>query len=271
MLTGLLGVPALLALIAFALAALADAPEKGEEATPVELRRAPKDMESAGWIVTFEDTFPGDTLDRSRWLDSYPHDERTHSNNEQQYYAPDGVTVENGRLVFTAQQREMGGMPYTSGMVSSFGKFSQQYGWFEIRARFPKGQGYWPAFWLLPDDESWPPEIDVMELLGHETDMVYMSNHYRNAEARHEYETGKFAGPDYSEDFHTFAAEWEAGLIVWYVDGVERYRTTENVPDVPMYVLANLAVGGDWPGMPDETTPFPRTMEIEHIRVYKRR
>ena len=128
----------------------------------------------------------------------------------------------------------------------------------------------WPAFWLLPADDSWPPEIDVLEILGHEPNIVYTTNHYRNADGKHEGKGDKWLGPDFSSGLHTYAIDWEPGEIVWYVDGVERYHTTANVPKQPMYVLANLAVGGDWPGQPDATTPFPSAMVIEYIRVYEK-
>ena len=162
----------------------------------------------------------------------------------------------------------MGGMPYTSGMISSYGKFAQQFGWFEIRARFPKGKGMWPAFWLLPPTKDWPPEIDVLEILGHETDKVYMTNHWKNSTGKHEGKGESFKGPDFSAAYHTFAIDWEPDAIIWYVDGVERYKTTENIPAEPMYLLANLAVGGDWPGNPDATTVFPGDMQVDYVRIY---
>ncbi len=225
--------------------------------------------EKPGWALTFHDEFNGDALDTSKWLDRYWHG-RTHSNNEKQYYAPDGYKVEDGLLKLIAEKRPMGGMPYTSGMVCSFDRFAQQYGYFEIRARFPAGQGIWPAFWLLPSAKQWPPEIDVLEVLGHEPEKVYMTNHWRNAQGKHRSKGGRFQGPDFSRDFHVFAVEWTSEAIVWYVDGVERFRSSEGLPHEPMYVIANLAVGGDWPGDPDETTTFPGILEIDYIRVYKR-
>jgi beta-glucanase (GH16 family) len=233
--------------------------------------KRPLTIEKKGWTLTFHDEFDGNTLDRKKWIDSYPGNERTHSNNEQQYYAEDGWEVKDGILRFKAEKRAMGGMPYTSGMVSSYGKFAQEYGWFEIRAKFPKGKGMWPAFWLLPETKAWPPEIDVLEILGHEPDKVYMTNHWKNADGKHEYKGDSWKGLDFSADFHTFALEWSPDAIVWYVDDVERYRTTANVPHEPMYILANLAVGGDWPGMPDDATPFPGYMDIDYIRVYKKK
>lgn len=230
-----------------------------------------KAMEKQGWTLTFHDEFDGVKLDTRRWIDSYPDGVRTHSNNEQQYYATDGYEVSKGKLRLIGQKRAMGGMPYTSGMVSSYGKFAQQYGWFEIRAKFPKGKGFWPAFWLLPATKDWPPEIDVLEILGHETDKVYMTNHWRKADGKHEGKGDSYTGPDFAAGYHTFAIDWEPDSITWYVDGKERYRTTEHIPAEPMYLLANLAVGGDWPGMPDATTVFPGAMEIDSIRVYKRK
>ena len=229
------------------------------------------EMKKQGWELTFQDEFSGSRLDKTKWIDSYPDDVRTHSNNEQQYYAPDGYAVGSGRLRLKAQKRSMGGMPYTSGMVSSYGKFTQQYGWCEMRARFPNGKGMWPAFWLLPPTKEWPPEIDILEILGHEPDKVYMTNHWKNASGAHEGKGDSFKGLDFSAAYHTFALDWEPDALVWYVDGVERYRTTANIPSEPMYLLANLAVGGDWPGNPDNKTIFPAYMDIDYIRVYKKK
>lgn len=233
-------------------------------------------LEKTGWRLTFHDEFDGSKLDESKWMDRYWHG-RTHANHEQEYYAPDGYTVSDGQLHLNANPVASGardktkGMPYTSGMVSSYGKFSQKYGWFEIRARFPRGKGYWPAFWLLPENRSWPPEIDILEILGHEPAIAHFTVHFRDAQRRHRDDTHQWTGPDFSKGFHTFACDWEPGLIVWYVDGIERARTTKGVPDVAMYVIANLAIGGDWPGNPDATTRFPQSMDIDYIRVYQKK
>jgi beta-glucanase (GH16 family) len=230
-----------------------------------------KAMEKAGWTLTFHDEFNGKALDRSKWIDSYPDNVRTHSNNEQQYYAEDGWKVGKGAIRFKAEKRSMGGMPYTSGMISSFGKFEQKYGWFEIRAQFPKGKGLWPAFWLLPVTKAWPPEIDILEILGHETDKIYFSTHWGKDYKEHKFKTQEYKGTEFSDGFHTVALEWTEKECIWYVDGKERARTSEGIPHEPMYLLANLAVGGDWPGMPDDKTPFPSFMDIDYIRVYKRK
>jgi beta-glucanase (GH16 family) len=227
-------------------------------------RLAPK----PGWELVFHDEFDGTELDRAKWNDQYWHG-RTHSNNELQYYAPDGYEVRGGRLRLKGEKRQMGGREYTSGMITSLGKFSQTYGYFEMRAKFPKGKGFWPAFWLLPATKQWPPEIDILEILGHEPHKVYFSTHWRDAERRHRSKTDSFTGPDLCADFHLFAVEWKPGEVIWYVDGVERARSSAGVPAEPMYIIANLAIGGDWPGNPDATTRFPGIMEIDYIRAYR--
>jgi len=99
---------------------------------------------------------------------------------------------------------------------------------------------------------------------------VHLSQHWRTESGQHEWSTLKFVGPDFSTDFHTFAVDWEPDQITWYVDGVERYRTTEHIPHEPMFLLANLAVGGDMGGPPDANTPFPAVEQVDFIRVYQR-
>jgi len=260
--------------VCFAMAAgraVAQTPDTAQPQSGGAARKAIHAMEAQGWTLAFHDEFEGKALDTALWIDSYPDNVRTHSNNEQQYYATDGYVFSKGLLRLKAERRPMEHMPYTSGMVTSYGKFAQKFGWFEIRCRMPKGKGMWPAFWLLPSSKSWPPEIDVLEVLGHETDKVYLTNHYTNEKGRHEGKGESYKGPDFAAGFHAFAVDWEPASIAWYVDGVERYRTTENIPAVPMYVLANLAVGGDWPGNPDDSTVFPNTMDIDYIRVYSKK
>jgi beta-glucanase (GH16 family) len=159
---------------------------------------------------------------------------------------------------------------YTSGLITTRQSFTQQYGVFEMRARLPKGRGLWPAFWLLPPNGVWPPEIDVMEVLGNDTTMLYTSWHSRET-GPHTTETISTRVPDLSADFHTYAFEWNKYEIRWFFDGVEvARRSTPGDMQRPMYVLANLAVGGGWPKDPDASTPFPAVFAIDWIRVYRR-
>jgi beta-glucanase (GH16 family) len=244
-------------------------------AGPATQPAAAPQIEKPGWRLTFHDEFDGSRLDAAKWSDHYWHG-RTHANRELEYYAPDGYELKDGMLRLIARpvapedRGKTQGLPYTSGMIEGSGKFSQKYGWFEVRCRVPAGKGFWPAFWLLPATRNWPPEIDVLEILGHDPATVYFTTHWRDPQRKHLSDGHRWKGPDFSADFHTFAVDWEPGTIIWYVDGVERARTDKGVPDEPMYMIANLAVGGDWPGNPDAQTVFPGAMEIDYIRVYQR-
>jgi beta-glucanase (GH16 family) len=181
----------------------------------------------------------------------------------------DPFTVKDGVLIITADRApetlkpRLGGYGYTSGLISSQPSFRQTYGYFEMRAALPRGKGLWPAFWLLPADLSWPPEIDVMESIGDPT-KVYVTAHSK---------TGKAQGIEVKvagEGFHTYAVAWDPKQLVWYVDGVEAGRQpTPSDMHKPMYLLANLAMGGDWAGAPDNSTRFPATYAIDYIRAYR--
>ncbi|HKR87503.1 MAG TPA: glycoside hydrolase family 16 protein [Phenylobacterium sp.] len=183
--------------------------------------------------------------------------------------ALDPFVVKNGVLDIVARPtprgltRALGGFAYTSGLITTQPSFSQTYGYFEMRARLPRGKGVWPAFWLLPADLSWPPEIDVMESIGDPAE-VYTTAH-SNVD-----KTPTTKTEISSEGFHTFAVTWDRRNIVWYVDGREvKRQPTPSDMHKPMYMLANVAVGGDWPGAPDATTPFPARMSIDYIRAYR--
>lgn len=234
--------------------------------TPVPTPNAPLD---GSWQLVFNDEFDGQELDTTKWMTRFPWGRNGANSSELQYYVEDAFEVINGIHRIKAEQRSVAGFDYTSGIITSFGVFTMTYGYVEARVRVPSGQGFWPAFWLLPEDQSWPPEIDVFEILGHETDTVYMTNHWQTDLAEHMSVQETHQGPDFAADFHTFACQWQPGEIVWYIDGVERFRTNQGVPTKPMYLLVNLAVGGEWPGNPDETTPFPGYLEIDYIRAYQ--
>ena len=139
-----------------------------------------------------------------------------------------------------------------------------------MRARLPKGRGFWPAFWLLPADSTWPPELDVFEVLGHETTKLYTAAHSK-AGGEHTATGGDMPVPDLSAEFHQYAVEWRKDEVRWYFDGVEIERTaTPADMHKPMYLLANLAIGAGWPGQPDSTTQFPGVYAIDWIRAYRR-
>jgi len=135
------------------------------------------------------------------------------------------------------------------------------------------GKGYWPAFWLLNayyvDDK---PEIDIMEFIGDDQDVVYHTYHYYDSEGNlRSTKSDPTIAIDFTGDFHTFAVEWSPGTIDFYVDGIKQHTISDpKVSQQDMYIIANTAIGGWWPGSPDASTPFPGTYEIDYIRAYQR-
>jgi beta-glucanase (GH16 family) len=185
--------------------------------------------------------------------------------------------IVNGKLQIAAQplnedlQQFTWGRSYSSGLLSSKRSFNQKYGLFEIRAKIPKGKGLWPAFWLLPLNGSWPPELDVLEILGDNPQKLYVSWH-SNAGGKHTSETKGIDVPDASEDFHTYSVYWTKDFIEWFFDDIQvASKPTPQDFHQPMYMLVNLAVGGGWPGAPDKTTQFPAKYSIDWIRAYGRK
>ena len=187
---------------------------------------------------------------------------------------PSGISGENGYN----EGYQDSEVKYLSGIITSYGSFSMTHGYVEMRAKLPAGQGLWPAFWLLPQHYVKDvPEIDVMEFLGQDVGTLYHTYHYFDIEDNWNLiSTPSYPSltEDWTVDFHTFGMAWSPTEIVWYVDGDETKRITDNeflIPNQPMHLLANLAVGGNWPGEADETTPFPAIFEIDYIRAYKKK
>jgi beta-glucanase (GH16 family) len=239
----------------------------------VSLNAAPP--KTSSWSLTFDDEFAGASLDTTKW---HPHDHFCGvRNSELQAYMPENISVANSLCRQKCEKRVVNygycgqasiTKDYASGMMVTMDKFDQQFGYFEIRCKIPKGKGYWPAFWLLPYNK-WPPEIDILEILGHEPNKVYMTNHW-SVNGQHQSNGGSYTGPDFSADFHAFGVEWDTSKIVWYVDSIERFRSTSGIPAEPFFILVNLALGGSWPGAPDSTTVFPGYFDIDWVRVYKK-
>lgn len=155
---------------------------------------------------------------------------------------------------------------YVSGELNTYHSFSQTYGYFEMRAQLPKGQGFWPAFWLMPENGAWPPELDVMEVIGSDTTMLGTTvhsiaggNYVKHGKANYVSDT--------SAGYHTYGVDWEPDTITWYFDGDAIYQTaTPADMHNPMYMIANLAVGGYWPGPADGYSSA--RMNIDYIRAY---
>jgi beta-glucanase (GH16 family) len=177
--------------------------------------------------------------------------------------------------------------PWTSGMVTTGGPFETgppqptfafAYGYAEMRAKLPAGHGFWPAFWLLPADGSWPPEVDVMEWQGAQPRRDYMTVHFSDKHSKNDSLQGTYDGPNLSQAYHVYAIDWEPNALTWYVDGVARLSVTARQIEgrggkylrSPMYLLANLAVGG-WVSPPNRHTRSPASMKIDYVRVWDRR
>ncbi len=215
--------------------------------------------------LVFHDEFNGSSLDKTKWSTEYP----SGNGGEQQYYGPNAFEVADGVLSINAVKEASHGYPYTSGIITTQNTFAQQYGYFVMRAKLPYGQGFWPAFWLLPVSKNYPVEIDVFELLGHEPKTIHMTNHWRGPDGSHQTTSLVYTGEtDFTAGYHTYAIEWTPTEIDWYIDGELQAQTDQAVPSEPLFLLANLAVGGKWPGNPDLTTHFPGVMQIDYIRIY---
>jgi len=250
------------------------------------------------WKLKFNDDFNGSSLDLTKWIMCNPSfgngNPCTPWNNEQQLFNTattnnPNVTVTNGQLHLTATKT--GGQIY-SGMVSTgpdkfnyknpgYQSFQYTYGIYEGRVKFPKGNGFWPSMWQLPDQDKyggWPDsgEYDVVEIAGNKPNYAYWTAHWGGSggECGHPCGGGEGSIADASAGFHTYALDWEPDSLTWYVDGVQKAKVTDKggIQTHPFYIIANFSVGGDWgplQGAPDGSTPFPTSMDIDYLRVWQ--
>ena len=247
----------------------------------------------AGRTLVWADEFnaPNDSpVDSSKWV--LESGGNGWGNQELEYYTarPQNAFQQDGNLVIKVLEEKYTGPDgvtrnYTSARLKTQGKFSQKYGRFEARIKIPYGQGIWPAFWMLGDDiekKGWPKcgEIDIMENIGKEPATVHGTIHGpgysgdKGIGAPFEFP----AGQRFADDFHVYAVQWEPKAIRFYVD--DHLYTTRTPAELPkgtkwvynhrFFLLLNVAVGGGWPGNPDSTSIFPKTMLVDYVRVYKR-
>lgn len=268
----------------------------GEETKPEETKQeettGQNPAEDGEYILVWEDEFEGDSLNMDDW--NYEYHEPGWVNNELQEYvdSPENIYVKDGELVIQALKKEENGtVTYTSGRINTQNKHDYKYGKFEVKAKVSSGKGFLPAFWMMPTDENlygqWPKcgEIDIMEVLGNETNKTYATLHFgephTQSQGSHVLETG-----DFSSEYHVFTCEWEPGEMRFYVDGILYHKendwftkksgfgeVTYPAPyDQPFYMILNLAVGGSWPGNPDETMEFGEnaTLKVDYVRVYQK-
>jgi beta-glucanase (GH16 family) len=244
------------------------------------------------WTLVWSDEFngpDGSRPDAARW--NFETGGNGWGNHELEYYTSrrENSFVQGGNLVIQALKESFTGpdqvtRDYTSARMTTKGFFEQAYGRFEARIKIPRGQGIWPAFWLLGNDFGkigWPVcgEIDVMENIGKEPSSIHGSLHGPGYSGEGDF-TSVYklpGGVHFFDDFHVFAIEWEPGIVRFFVDQ-ELYATftpsrlpagMKWVYDHPFYIILNVAVGGDWPGPPGSTTVFPQPMLVDYVRVYK--
>lgn len=237
-----------------------------------------------GFTKVWEDNFDGNAIDTDHW---------THEiggggwgNNELQYYTDrsNNSFVTSGYLVIEAKEESFGGRDYTSARLISQDKQEFQYGRLDIRAKLPEGKGLWPAIWMLGQDfqdVGWPRcgEIDIMELIGSSPQIVHGTAHYGNESGIHSFmgsSTFLSGGKKFSEEFHVFSVVWRENYIQWQMDGVPFY--TLEPSDIgdgvwpfndSFFFILNVAVGGNWPGSPNDNTVFPQRMIVDYVRVFQ--
>ena len=248
------------------------------------------DWEIEGWNIVWQDEFDKDSLDLTKW--SRETGGHGWGNNELQYYTDSDSNsyVENGNLVVKAEVVSQGigsskGLRYySSARLRTYGKGDWKYGRIEVKAKVASGQGIWPAIWMLPTDwlfGGWPSsgEIDIMEHVGYDLGVVHGSVHteaYNHKINTQRSSARKIANVD--TEFHVYSIIWDKDKISFFIDDVQ-YFLFENDQqgnyktwpfDQRFHLLINIAVGGDWPGNPDNSTNFPRKMLVDYVRVYEK-
>jgi len=229
------------------------------------------------WSLSWSEEFSGSTLNTETWNYDIGTGNWGWGNNELQYYttSPQNLYLENGVAHFVAKQQTFGTSNYTSARINSSGKFNFTYGRLEARIKIPMGQGLWPAFWGLGQNINqvgWPScgEIDIMEHVN--------NNDYINGTLHWDQNGHQYNGSTISFDpnvFHQYMIEWDENKIQWYLDGI-LFKTISitannmNAFHQPFFIILNVAVGGLWPGSPDNTTVFPAEMLVDYIRYYEK-
>jgi beta-glucanase (GH16 family) len=232
--------------------------------------------------LVWADEFEGTTLNAASWTYEIGNGCDVGicgwGNNELQLYtnSSDNSKLENGRLVITARKNGTG---FTSARIKTQEKRVFTHGRVDARARLPKGQGIWPAIWMLGSNittVNWPTcgEIDIMELVGHQPAVVHGTVHFFDGSYKFRSSSTSLSSGDFSDQFHVFTIMWDFNKIEFFVDN-KLYKTftnagIQNYPfNNPFFFIMNVAVGGNWPGSPDDTTVFPQEMVVDYIRVFQ--
>ncbi len=268
------------------------APVNNENISNPTLTTAVNNVVSPGDSSTlvWSDEFNATQLDPEAWFfesgDGSQYGIPGWGNNELQYYEPNNASLDGGLLTIEARAEAVNGFNYTSARINTRDRFAFRYGRIEARIRLPGGQGLWPAFWLLPQDDQYggwaaSGEIDIMEAVnlgGAGGNDIHGTIHYGGPWPNNLFSGDSYLVPaDATAEFHTYAIEWDVNEIRWYVDDVlfamrNSWSSTGGSFPAPFdqnfYILLNVAVGGNFPGSPDANTVFPVTMEVDWLRVY---
>lgn len=238
----------------------------------------------AGKTLIWADEFNGTSLNTSDWNydvgDGCPN--CGWGNNELEYYtAGDNLYMSQGKMIIEARKESRGGKNYTSSRLTTMGKKSFKFGRIDMRAKLPKGQGIWPAFWMLGDNfptAGWPTcgEIDIMEFLGHDLTKVYSTIHFKSGTGSRNISKSYVNASPIPDEYHVYSLVWETDKMRMLIDdkligeflvsdlGGATYPFNDK-----FFFLLNLAVGGNWPGSPNTTTYFPQWMFVDYVRVFQ--
>ena len=260
------------------------APEPTSTPVPTPVPSPTPEWQRAGWDLVWHDEFDGTQLNLQNWTFDLGGGGWGNAESEAYTSRPENVRVKDGMLVIEARKEEqlIDGREYSSARIKTQGLQAWQYGRIEARLKLPYGQGIWPAFWMLGDDLSqkgWPAagEIDIMEFISREPDHIYATVHGPGYSGGNGVGSSLVVSADtLKNDFHVYAIEWQENEIRWYFDDQQHFKVTAaDVPDKwvfdhPFFIILNLAVGGGWPGHPNDTTVFPQFFYADYVRVYQK-
>lgn len=259
----------------------------GEDETPEEVSIIPSEgpdspLSYTNMSLVWQDEFDGTTLNSSNWSYEIGTGNNGWGNNELQYYTENNTSIVEGNLVITAKRETLNGRSYTSSRIITQNKFDFQYGRVDIRASLPEGQGMWPALWMLGSNFNtvgWPAcgEIDIMEMVGgNGRENTVLGTVHWSDNGQHAEFGGSRTLPfgSFHDIYHVFSIIWDESSIKWYVDN-QQYHVIDTTPAEldefrnNFFLIMNLAVGGNLPGNPDNTTTFPQHFIVDYIRVFQ--
>ncbi len=238
-----------------------------------------------GYTLVWSDEFSAPNLDLTTWNQEIGNGSGGWGNHELEYYTNSlkNCFLSNGNLIIEARNEAINGFNYTSSRLTTQNKKKFKFGRIDIRAKLPVAKGMWPALWMLGTNISsvgWPAcgETDIMELVGTSPGRVRGTGHWQNAAGAHASKGSNYDLPsgDFSQQFHVYSLVWQTDTMKWLVD--DHLYLTNTITDVgagnypfnaDQFFIFNVAVGGDWPGPPDSSTPFPQRMFVDYVRVFQ--